>query len=59
MLIQYKGCLICLRSFTVYCNYETIGEYKTLAAAKVAATREHKARIEYYASYNSGGDYAD
>ena len=56
MLITYKGCVICLRSFTVYCNYETIGVYKTLAAAKAAATREHKSRMDYYAKVNN---YAD
>ena len=54
MLITYKGCTICTRQYTVYYNYSLIGQYKTLPAAKVAATKEHNRIIkEYNNDYNN------
>lgn len=48
MLITYKGCTICTKLFTVHSNYNLIGKYKTLPAAKAAATRENNKRKQYY-----------
>ena len=50
MLITYNGCTICTRQFTVHSNYHLIGKYKTLPAAKAAATRENNTRKAFYSS---------
>lgn len=53
MLITYKGCTICTRQYTVHSNYNLIGQYKTLPAAKAAATKEHnRSTKEYINDYN-------
>ena len=52
MLITYKGCTICTRQYTVHSNYSLIGTYKTLPAAKAAATREDNRRKAFYSSDN-------
>ena len=56
MLITYKGCTICTRHYTVHSNHSLIGKYKTLPAAKAAATREDNRRKAFYSS-NKKEDY--
>ena len=43
----YKGCVI-YTDGRVYSNYELIGTYKTVSAAKAAATREDNRRKDFY-----------
>lgn len=58
MLITYKGCTICTKHLTVRCNYNLIGKYKTLPAAKAAATREDNRCKAFYSDDNKAGyDY--